>query len=103
MQAVVDRGGIRMFLFLNTHFPPKNRFLWGTTQKTETFQKKQAMVCGQTKIASVALPPSQGDSTSTLMHPMAYMIAQHCSKFGRNAFVQTFLSLSGRSGQNDFA
>jgi hypothetical protein len=47
--------------------------LWNTTQKTETYQKQQAKVCGETKIA-MALSPSQGGATSTLMNPMAYTI-----------------------------
>jgi hypothetical protein len=77
--------------------------LWDTTQKTETSQKKQAKVCGQTIIANVAFSPSQGDATSILMHPTVYTIAQHCSGTGRNAFVQTFLSLLGRPGRSGFA
>jgi hypothetical protein len=72
--------------------------LWDITQNTETSQKKQAKVCGQTKIANVALSPSRGEATSTLMHPTAYTIAQPCSEIGRNAFVQTFLFLLGRLG-----
>jgi hypothetical protein len=36
----------------------------GHNTKTETSQKKQAKVCGQTKIANMALSPSQGDATS---------------------------------------
>jgi hypothetical protein len=76
--------------------------LWDTTQNTETSQKKQAKVCGQTKIANVALSPSQSEATSTLMHPMAYMIAQCCSGIGRNVFLQTLLSLLGRLGQSSF-
>jgi hypothetical protein len=81
----------------------KKKVLWDTTQKTKTSQKKQAKVCGQTKIANVALSPSQSDATSTLMHPIAYMIAQHGSGIGRNAFVQTFLTLLGKSGESGFA
>jgi hypothetical protein len=67
-------------------------------QNIETFQKKQAKVCGQTKIANVAISLSQGEATSTLMHPTAYAIAQPWSGIGRNAFIQTFLSLLGRLG-----
>jgi hypothetical protein len=77
--------------------------LWDTTQKTETSLKKQAKICGQTQIANVFLSPHQGDTTSTLMHPMAYTIAQHFSGIGRNAFIQTFLSLLGRLQQSGFA
>jgi hypothetical protein len=77
--------------------------LWDTTQCTETSQKKQAKVCGQTKIANVACSPSQGEATATLMHPTTYTIAQHCYGIHRNALVQTFLSLLGRSGQSGLA
>jgi hypothetical protein len=77
--------------------------LWDTTQNTETLQKKQAKVCGQTKINNVALSPSRGDATSTLTHPMAYLIAKHPSEICTNAFVQTFLSPLGRLGQNGLA
>jgi hypothetical protein len=55
------------------------------------------------KFAKVALPPSQGEATSTLIHPMAYMIAQPGSGIGRNAFVQTFFSLLQRLGQSGLA
>jgi hypothetical protein len=73
--------------------------LWDTTQNTETSQKKQAKVCGQTKIANVALSSSQGEAISTLMHPMACTIAQHCYGIHhRNTFIQIFLSLLGRLG-----
>jgi hypothetical protein len=41
--------------------------LWDTTQNTETSQKKQAKVCGQTKITNVALSPSQGEAPT--LHP----------------------------------
>jgi hypothetical protein len=78
-------------------------FVGHKTQNTETSQKKQAKVCGQTKIANVALSPSQGEATSTPMHLTAYTITQHCSGIGRNAFVQTFLSLLGRLGRCSFA
>jgi hypothetical protein len=61
--------------------------LWDTTQKTEKSQKKQAKVCGRTKIANVALFPFQGDATSSLMYSMAYMIAQRRSGIGRNANI----------------
>jgi hypothetical protein len=39
----------------------------------------------------------------SLMHPVAYMIAKCHSGIGRNAFVQTFFSLLGRSGQSGLA
>jgi hypothetical protein len=77
--------------------------LWDTTQSTEASQKKQAKVCGKTKIANVALSPSQCEATSTLMHPMVYTIAQRCYGIHRKAFVQTFLSLLERLGQSSFA
>jgi hypothetical protein len=76
--------------------------LWDTTQNKETSQKKQAKVCGQTKIANVALSPSRGEATSTLMHPTAYRIAQPASGIGRNTFVQTFLHLLQRLGRSGF-
>jgi hypothetical protein len=66
-------------------------------------QKKQAKVCGQTKIANEALSPSQGEATSTLLHPMVYTIAQHHPGIGSITFVQTFFSLLGRSGQSGLA
>jgi hypothetical protein len=72
--------------------------LWDTTQNTETSQKKQAKVCGQTKIANVALSSSRGNATSNLTHLMAFTVAKHPSGIGTNAFVQTFLSLLERSG-----
>jgi hypothetical protein len=77
-------GGALRFFTPRYSFLAKKKFLWDKTQKAETSQKKQAKVCGQTKIANVALFPSQGEATSTLMHPLAYMIAQHCSGIGRN-------------------
>jgi hypothetical protein len=61
--------------------------MWDTTQNTESSQKKQAEFCGQTKIANVAFSPSRGVATFTLMHPMAYTIAQPYSGIGRNTFV----------------
>jgi hypothetical protein len=77
--------------------------MWDTTKNTETTKKKQAKVCGQTKIANVALSPSRGEATSTLMHPTVYMIARPCSGIGRNASVQTFFSLLGRLGKSGFS
>jgi hypothetical protein len=100
-------GGELSFFTPRYSFPARNkkRSLWDTTQNTKTSQtqKKQAKVCGQTKIANVALSLSQDEATSTLMHPMAYTIAQHCSGIHRNAFIQTFLSLLGRSEQSGLA
>jgi hypothetical protein len=77
--------------------------LWDTTQNTKTTQKKQAKVCGQTKIAKVALSPSRGDATSTLTHPIVFTIAKHPSEINTNIFVQTFLSLLGMLGQSNLA
>ncbi len=96
-----DRGWIEFFSLLDTHFPPeKNWFLWDTIQNTEM---SQAKVCGQIKIANVALSPSWAEATSTLMHPMVYTIAQPGSGINRNAFVQTFLFLLWRSGWSSSA
>jgi hypothetical protein len=74
----------------------KKRFFVGHNTKYRNFSEKQAKDCGQTKINNVALSPSQGETTSTLMHPMAYTIAQPKFGIGRNTFVQTFSSLLQR-------
>jgi hypothetical protein len=95
-------GGEFIFFSPRYSFPARKK-RWDTTQNTETSQQKQAKVCDQTKIADVVLSPSQGEATSTPMHPTGYTIAQRCSGIGRNAFVQTFISLLGRSGQRCFA
>jgi hypothetical protein len=98
------RGGIKIFLPLDTHFPPEKKGVCGTQHKKQKCpRKKQAKVCGQTKIANMALSPSQGDATSILMHSMAYMIAQLCSGNHRNPFIQTLLFLLGRLGQSGFS
>jgi hypothetical protein len=97
------RGGIEILLPLDTHFLPEKKGFVGHNTKSRNVPEKQAKVCGQSKFTNVALSPSQGDVTSTLMHPMAYTIAQCCSRISRNAFIQTFLSLFGRLGQSNCA
>ncbi len=94
------RGKIEYFLLFDTHYLlSEKKGFCGTQHKIQKcLRKKQAKVCGQTKIANVALSPSQGEATSTLIHPTAYTIAQHCSGIGRNAFVQIFPSLLGKLG-----
>jgi hypothetical protein len=98
----LGRGGIEIFLLLVTHFLPEKKVFMGHNTKNRKVPEKHAKVCGQTKITNVALSPSQGETTSTLMHPTAYMIARRCSGIGRNTFVQTFLSLLGRSERSGF-
>jgi hypothetical protein len=94
----------RVFFLLDTHFlPEKNHFCETQHKIQKHLRKKQAKICGQTKITNVACSLSQGKATSTLMHPMAYTIAQPCSGNGRNTFVQTCVSLLGRLGQSGFA
>ncbi len=103
-QSWMVKGGELSFFTPKYSFPARKKwFLWDTTQNTETSQKKQAKVCGQTKIANVALSLSWGGATSTLMYPTAYKIAHSYSGISRNAFVQTFLYLLGWLGQCRFA
>jgi hypothetical protein len=68
-------GGLSSFTPRHSFLARKKRFLWDTTQHTETSQKKQANVCGQTKIANFALSSSQGEATSTLMHPTTQLLS----------------------------
>jgi hypothetical protein len=48
----IDRGEIDIFLLLEIHFlPEKERFLWDTTQKTETSQKNKLRFVARPKLS----------------------------------------------------
>ncbi len=81
--TTIGRGWIEKFSILDTHFLPEKRLIFVRHKIQKRLRRKQAKVCGQTKIANVALSPSWGEATSVLMHPTVYTFAQPCSEISR--------------------